>query len=344
MTEWITREQMQTIPAMEQSSPQVLAKQPRVSVLMMTRNHAEYLREAVESVVRQVCAFPVELIIGEDHSDDGTLKLALSLQAEFPSLIRVIHAERNVGITANFLRLVAHSRGEYIAFLEGDDYWVCETKLQQQVDLMESHREYSWCGGKTLNRMNWLPVQASYRLDHVLRRYFVHTSTVLFRRSSLDRYPAFPDRVCWESMLLGYLSGLGDAGFIDETFSYYRRHTGGLWHNAARLPRIAMSRDCIDALNTFYERRHAKALADREVWIYRMDFAPPDGRFQIGYWFQSFAILRSAWSRVLPEAMWPYIGLWALLVSQPLTLGLLGMRRRVALGTRWRTLRQRSGN
>lgn len=343
MKDWITSDQMKAIPAKECSSAMILAQTPCVSVLMMTRNHAVFLKDAVDSVARQICDFPIELIIGEDCSDDETLNVAFQLQATYPRLIRVIYAEQNVGITANFLRLLAHSKGQYIAFLEGDDFWVCDTKLQRQVDLMELHQEYSWCGGKTINRLNWLPVQPSYALEDVLRRYFVHTSTVLFRRSCLDRYPSFPDRVCWESMLLGYLTGLGVAGFIDETFSYYRRHAGGLWHNAARMPRIGMGRDCIDALNSFYDGRYALELADREIWIYRMDFVPPEGRFHWGYWAESFEILSSAWKRVIPQALWPYLGLWIFLVAQPLLLGLGALRRRLALGTRWRSFHRRFG-
>lgn len=343
MTQWITRSDMFAIPAEEQSNADRLPAAPLVSVLMMTRNHAPFLRQAVESVAIQVCDFPIELLIGEDDSADDTRQVARTLQQEFPALVRLFVSDHNVGITANFLRLVARSRGKYLAFLEGDDYWIDDQKLQRQVDLMEAHPEYAWCAGKTRNRTLWLPVKREYRLDDVLRRYFAHTSTVIFRAAYLERYPFFPDRVCWESMLLGYLTEGGLCGFIDKELSYYRRHEGGLWHNAQRMNRIEMSRDCIDALNGYFHGRQQAALADREIWIYRMDFM---GKWRPGYfahWRQSFGVLWSAGPRLLKPAPIIYMMLWAKLLVLPFTALYRAGRQQLALRRRLESFRRLIG-
>ncbi|MFM7312486.1 MAG: glycosyltransferase family 2 protein, partial [Cyanobium sp.] len=132
---WITRAEMLTIPALERSSPDRLPSEPSVSVLMMTRNHEAYLEQAVASVLEQDLQEPFEILIGEDHSADGTLALAFHLQLCHPESIRVLHAEGNVGITANFLRLVARARAPVVALLEGDDYWTDPAKLRLQLAL-----------------------------------------------------------------------------------------------------------------------------------------------------------------------------------------------------------------
>jgi glycosyltransferase involved in cell wall biosynthesis len=118
---------------MEYSDEAELVKRPEVSVVMPTYNHERYLAEAIEGVVRQETSFPIELLIGEDCSTDGTREIALSYQKRFPEMIRVITSERNVGGQENFARLVAATRGKYIASCEGDDFWHRPDKLQRQI-------------------------------------------------------------------------------------------------------------------------------------------------------------------------------------------------------------------
>jgi len=116
-----------------------LVENPLVSVLMITYNHADYLAEAIESVVRQQCDFPFELIIGEDASTDETRKIALDYQRRYPKLIRVIYSAENVGMNTNSQRVFSKSRGEYVALCEGDDYWCSPHKLARQAALIQHH-------------------------------------------------------------------------------------------------------------------------------------------------------------------------------------------------------------
>ena len=90
----------------ETSDPVLLVKDPRVSVLMITYNHADYLAEAIEGVVQQKCGFPFELIIGEDASTDATRQVALDYQKRYPEVVRVVHSAANVGMNANSLRIL----------------------------------------------------------------------------------------------------------------------------------------------------------------------------------------------------------------------------------------------
>ena len=64
----------------------------------MTRNHENYLEQAVNSVLSQDIDDPIEILIGEDFSSDNTLDVAFSLQSKYPAVIRVISATVNVGM------------------------------------------------------------------------------------------------------------------------------------------------------------------------------------------------------------------------------------------------------
>jgi glycosyltransferase involved in cell wall biosynthesis len=117
--------------------------QPLVSVSMVTYNHQAYIAQAIEGVLQQQTTFPFELVIGEDCSTDRTREIVLEYQKKYPSIIRVITSERNVGIKKNVYRTFKVCRGKYLAFCEGDDYWHVSHKLQKQLNYMESHSE---CG------------------------------------------------------------------------------------------------------------------------------------------------------------------------------------------------------
>ena len=201
-----TKAEMRKILAEEISNQKELPQDPMVSVVMMTHNHEGYITQAVESVAEQQCDFPIELLIGEDFSTDGTRAVCEELQKRYPGLIRLIVASENVGITNNFLRLVSRSKGKYIAMLEGDDYWTHTEKLKKQVAMMESHPDYSWCGAKTLNRTFWAKEKDYYTMKDILSRYILHTSSIMFRSKFIEKYPRFHDVECLDSLLYAYLS------------------------------------------------------------------------------------------------------------------------------------------
>jgi glycosyltransferase involved in cell wall biosynthesis len=121
----------------EISDAQRLVGAPRVSVLMLTYNHGDYLSDAIEGVVAQRCDFEVELIIGEDASTDDTLSIALAYQLRFPEKIRVIRSMSNAGMNENGRRIFSLARGQYVSFCEGDDFWCAPDKLARQVELIE---------------------------------------------------------------------------------------------------------------------------------------------------------------------------------------------------------------
>jgi glycosyltransferase involved in cell wall biosynthesis len=124
--------------AREVSDPARLVSAPKVSVMMSTYRHADYIAEAIEGVLAQRADFPIELIVGDDASPDDTCRIALSYQARFPETVRVVTADANAGAYRNIRRLFARARGDYIAYCEGDDYWCAADKLARQVEVLES--------------------------------------------------------------------------------------------------------------------------------------------------------------------------------------------------------------
>lgn len=117
-----------------------------VTVVMLSYNHEKYVVQALESVLRQKTNFDYEILIGDDCSTDATREILKEYARKHKDRIHLILRKRNVGATNNIKDLMARAKGKYIAFLETDDYWCCDDKLQKQYDFMETHPEYSGCG------------------------------------------------------------------------------------------------------------------------------------------------------------------------------------------------------
>jgi glycosyltransferase involved in cell wall biosynthesis len=215
-----------------------------VSVAMITYNHARFIVQSVRSVLAQRAPFPFELVIGDDCSTDGTTELLRALAADHPATIRLLPREQNLGFARNSLDVVAHCRGKYLAFLEGDDYWTQDDSLARQVAYLENHPECSLCFGRAdylieatgevlRGAVGPTRRQATYDLDDLLARgNFIPTNSVLLRRTQLDEAAlaqhtlALPVGDFVKHLLL---AREGQLGYIDEVFYVYRGHAGGVF-------------------------------------------------------------------------------------------------------------------
>lgn len=129
------------IRCLEYSCTKELPSEPMVSVVMITFNHDRYIAHAIDCVLKQVTTFSFEIVIGEDCSTDRTRAIVFEYAKKHPDKIRIITAERNVGFRQNLWRVGWSSRGQYLTFCEGDDYWHNTEKLQMQVDAMDANPE-----------------------------------------------------------------------------------------------------------------------------------------------------------------------------------------------------------
>lgn len=163
----------------------------KVSVAMIAFNVEKYIEEAVESVLSQNVDFRVELVIGEDCSTDNTRNIALTYQEKYPSIIRVLTPEKNQGLTPNCVATINACQGEFVALLDGDDYWTMETKLQIQIDFLDQNQNFAGSSHQSTKIYDDNSAEESLfgaqedetynLLDTISHRKF-HTSSLVFRR------------------------------------------------------------------------------------------------------------------------------------------------------------------
>lgn len=176
---------------------------PLVSVILLTYNHKNYIAQAIDSVLEQKVTFNYELLIGDDCSTDGTCEIVDSYFKKYPNLVKTVRSKQNVGPVKNEKRLIEESKGKYIAFLEGDDYWVDTLKLQKQIDFLESNPDYGLVHGdvnhyfeetkKTIfsvNKYYKKPIYNGNIYREILKPdpLFIKTATTCFRKELLKHF------------------------------------------------------------------------------------------------------------------------------------------------------------
>ncbi len=118
----------------------------KLSVIFITYNHAKYVEKALMSVINQKTDFPFEVVVGDDCSTDGTQDILKRIASEHPEVKLNLRSENTGGRpTLNVYETTKKCTGQYLAYLEGDDFWTDDHKLQKQVDFLEDHPEYTAC-------------------------------------------------------------------------------------------------------------------------------------------------------------------------------------------------------
>jgi glycosyltransferase involved in cell wall biosynthesis len=226
----------------------------KVSVCVQTYNHEPFIAEALDSVLMQETDFDYEIVLGEDESQDRTREICIDCAARYPRRIRlflrsrkdVIHIDGRQTGRFNFVGNLKAARGQYIALLDGDDYWSDRDKLQKQVDFLEAHPECSMCFHNvrviyedgSQEPQNYCPSgqKEISGLEDILKRNFIPSCSVMFRRGLA---PELPD---WF-----YLTQMGDwplhlmnaekgrIGYIDQVMGVYRVHSGGAWSSLSQI-------------------------------------------------------------------------------------------------------------
>ena len=117
----------------------------KVTVWLSTYNQAPYVAQALDSILMQKTTFPFEVIAADDCSTDGTQEIILQYQNQYPDQIIPYFTNPNVGGCRKLCDCIDKGlfRGDYLSYLEGDDYWLEEDRLQTLVNFLENHPEYS---------------------------------------------------------------------------------------------------------------------------------------------------------------------------------------------------------
>jgi len=191
---------------------------PLVSIICLTYNHAPYIRECLNGFLMQKVDFPFEIIIHDDASTDGTTEIILEYATKYPNIIKpIIQKENQYSKHHNFGKIMSicfdMANGEYLAYCEGDDYWIDECKLEKQIDFLRKNPNYGLVHTDVyiadykkkfkleIKNKPYVPEGDVY--SEILKNNFISTLTVVFHKklvkylySEVSPIP-FWDRIMW---------------------------------------------------------------------------------------------------------------------------------------------------
>ncbi|MBS5932223.1 MAG: glycosyltransferase family 2 protein [Clostridiales bacterium] len=200
-----------------------------VSVIIPTYNSAQWIKKAIDSVLKQKVSCEI-IVIDDFSSDDTRLVISEYLKSE---RIKYIRNEINLGVAVSRNKGVEVAKGEYVAFLDADDWWAAD-KLEKQLKFMKDNLlDFSYTGRKLVthdgietSRVFHVRNMISYK--QLLFHNSIACSSTVIRRELAVQVPmehseVHEDYLTWLKML----KRCSIAGGIDEPLLYYRLSNQG---------------------------------------------------------------------------------------------------------------------
>jgi glycosyltransferase involved in cell wall biosynthesis len=234
----------------------------KVTALVTTYNHEKYIAQALDSVLMQKTNFEYEIIVAEDCSIDRTRSIVLDFQRRNPERIRLVLPAENLGSAGNrvFAQAFELAQGEYVALLDGDDYWTSQKKLQKQVVFLELHPDCALCfhnalriyeDGSGVLPHNFPGQKPISVLEDVVQSNFIAGCTPMLRKDAAGRFPEWYYNVPHGDWSLYILCAQhGKIGYIDEILGVYRIHNQGFWSKRDAIQKL-------EEIIAFYETMNA---------------------------------------------------------------------------------------
>lgn len=214
---------------------------PVVSVLCPTFNHQQYLSNALDGCLGQLTDFPIEIIVRDDASNDGTTEIVRRYAEMYPRIVRPIFEPVNTwsqGVSPR-CAMMALAKGRVIALCDGDDYWISPHKLAMQVAILERdpsaaavhHELCSVRDGAVLDcPVNIEEARRTLSPIALARGVMAIPSALCFRREAVGfgahEYGMLDNG---DSLLFTQLSRSGRSVYLPEVMGVYRVHDSSMW-------------------------------------------------------------------------------------------------------------------
>jgi glycosyltransferase involved in cell wall biosynthesis len=255
---------------------------PVVSIACPTYNHKGFIRQCLDGFLIQETTFPVEIVVHDDASTDGTTEVVREYESKYPKLIKAIfQAENQCSKGGRVTRFITpFLTGSYVAVCEGDDYWTDVSKLQIQVSFLEENPDFVISGHDAYiidevgNRLSdsQLPDRhkRNYSAEDLLfGRAKILTMSRVYRnilpRVEIPERTHIKNNDTFTASLLGQFGGSKYHPEIAP--ACYRRHPGGIWSMERGWVKDNDLINCNFWIYQYYQRVGKFDVA--QVWHYR---------------------------------------------------------------------------
>ncbi|MEO8413532.1 MAG: glycosyltransferase family 2 protein [Ginsengibacter sp.] len=253
----------------------------KVSILLISYNHENYIADAVESILMQKNSFDTEIIFLDDCSTDNTFGSGSDKLSNIKN-VTLIKNESNLGITKNYQKGFSLCSGEYVFVLEGDDYWIDTLKVQRQVEFLEEHPFHSMCfhpfimqeGNSRIykpytlanNILNNSVYNTTYSInDLIAHEALIGTFSVCcYRKKWLNQLPdELFNVVAYDWAVNLFMGHFGLLGRLNETMGTYRLADNAQWSSKTNEERSTQIRSLISIYDELLDYQYTSLFANK---------------------------------------------------------------------------------
>ena len=257
-------------------------QKPRVSVVMITYGHENYIRQAIEGVLMQEGDFELELIIANDCSPDNSDTIINKIISDNTSghQMKYFKHNQNLGIMPNFYFALEQCTGNFVAMCEGDDYWIDPFKIYRQLQVFKREADVKvvYSNVRVFNQKTEKyfekPIKFTTRENQVammLESKYIEFATTLFERNFLINITnrlkeEMMDKVIGDTRILLEAAHASKLAFVDVITTVYRVNEGSATQPTALGKYIFATLDSYYCRKSFVERyEYPKKLLSRSL-------------------------------------------------------------------------------
>jgi glycosyltransferase involved in cell wall biosynthesis len=212
-----------------------------VDVVVLSYNHVLFIERCINSIASQETDYAINILVADDCSTDGTGELVKSLMEKYKNLY-LIQQERNVGSIENARNVISQCQSPYLAFCEGDDFWIDAIKIQIQLDFLKANPDYGMVHGDvvyfdnkkgqvsdSVNHSKGVSFPSGYIFNEYLvsNKLFIFTASVVVKRELFvfcSDYSLFKEKNWLAQDLPTWLAIAQQTkiGYLDKVLSAYR--------------------------------------------------------------------------------------------------------------------------
>lgn len=215
----------------------------KLSVVVLTYNQENTIRQALDSILSQEHPYSMEIIVADDASSDKTPEIIAEYATRYPNIIKPILRKKNLGLIGNYTNALSRCKGEYIAGCAGDDYWL-PGKIYKQISYMDSHPKIgmSYTKAKVFDTLSQAFVKSldgnkDNSLEKLIINNHVPAISIIMRSSFIERFddeikPLTHNWMMEDYPRVLYAAGRMELGFIPIETCVYNLWPTSITHSS----------------------------------------------------------------------------------------------------------------